>query len=120
VIVGLAFALGGFVGDMIASTDDNKERQCLASLARYAILVFSFTTALHQLDVAQAFVTTAFALAFGSLCLAGALAFGLGGREVAAQIVQKQYNKAGSMGTTRGGAAGPISGALQPADKERS
>ncbi len=96
IIVGIAFALGAFVQDLIASTasDDNAERQWLASIARYAILVFSFTMALHQLNVAQSFVTTSFAILFGALCLAGALAFGLGGREVASDILKRRYEAA--------------------------
>ncbi len=116
IIVGLAFGLGGFVRELIASTDDDEERQWLASMARYAILVFAFTMALHQLDVAQTFVTTAFALAFGAVCLAGALAFGLGGRDVAGKIVAQRYDKA-TRGPRSPGADGPLSGAMHAADK---
>ncbi len=92
IIVGVAFALGNFVRDLVASTArGNDERRWLASLSRWAILVFAFTMALHQLDVAQSFVTMAFGILFGALCLAGALAFGLGGKDVAAEIVRQRY-----------------------------
>ena len=42
------------------------------------------------LDIAEDFVLVSFALLFGALCLAMALAFGLGSREVAAEIVREQ------------------------------
>jgi hypothetical protein len=51
---------------------------------RIMVLVFAFTMAIHHLGVAERFVTMAFGFAFGGLCLALALAFGLGGREITA------------------------------------
>jgi hypothetical protein len=58
------------------------------------VLVFAFTMAVHQLGVAEDFVLITFALLFGALCLAGALAFGLGSRELAGEIVRERYKKA--------------------------
>ena len=49
--------------------------------------------ALRHLEVAEDFVLMSFGLLFGALCLAIALAFGLGSREVAAEIVRRQYDK---------------------------
>lgn len=66
----------------------------MADFARYAVLVFAFTMAVRQLDVAEDFVLLTFGLLFGALCLGGALAFGLGGREVAGDIVRRRYEKA--------------------------
>jgi hypothetical protein len=56
--------------------------------------VFAFTMAVHQLGVAEDFVLITFALLFGGLCLAGSLAFGLGSRELAGEIVRERYKKA--------------------------
>ena len=50
--------------------------------------------AIHQLGVAEDFVLLSFGLMFGALCLAAALAFGLGAREVAGDIVRRRYDKA--------------------------
>lgn len=50
----------------------------------YAIQVFAFFLALVQLDIGTQLIIMAFAIAFGGLVLALALAFGLGGREWAA------------------------------------
>jgi len=63
----------------------------LAALARWFILLFTFLTAVTELDVAQNMIFILFASAVGMVALAGGLAFGLGGRETAAQIVNSWY-----------------------------
>ena len=98
VVVGIAFALGNFVRDLIApaASEASEERRWLATGARLAILVVAFTMALHQLGVAQTVVTTTYALAFGAFCLAAAIAFGFGGRELAGEILRGRYERAQS------------------------
>ena len=49
--------------------------------------------ALQELGVASEIVTTAFALLFGAVALALALAFGLGNRELAAEVTRTWYNR---------------------------
>ena len=55
-----------------------------------AIAVFMI---LNQLKIAPAIVTITYAALIGSLALAAALAFGLGGREVAAEMLRGAYMK---------------------------
>lgn len=98
VIVAIGLWLGNVVRELIAATGGDDDRTWLAAIGRWAVLVFAFTMALYQLDVAQTFVTTAFALLFGALCLALALSFGLGGREVAGEIVRERYDRAKKKG----------------------
>jgi hypothetical protein len=106
-IVGVGFTVGKYVRDLIEArqrTDapttpageaaGSQEPVWMAEFARYAVLVFAVTMAVHQLGVAEDFVLMSFALLFGALCLAAALAFGLGGREVASEIVRERYRKA--------------------------
>lgn len=97
VIVGAGFAVGNVVRDLIVGRGeaDDASRAWMGSAARMGVLVFAFTMAIQQLEVAPTFVLLTFGLLFGALCLAVALAFGLGGREVAGKIVEKQYGKAG-------------------------
>lgn len=64
----------------------------LGSVARAAIITIAAMMALHQLGVAPQLIGIAFALILGAVCLAAALAFGLGGREVAGEIVRKRYD----------------------------
>lgn len=94
-IVGVGLFVSNKVRDLIAATAQGDEaRAWIAELARYAVLVFAFTAAIRHLNVAEDFVMITFALLFGALCLAMALAFGMGGREVAGRIVAEQYDKA--------------------------
>ena len=58
----------------------------ISTLAQYAIIVFVTFTALEQLAIGRELIVSAFELAFGAVCLALALAFGLGGRDWAASI----------------------------------
>ncbi len=113
VIVAVGFALGNYVRDLIharstpeGELDGVRQPIWLAEFARSAVLVFAFTAAIHQLGVAEDFVLLSFALLFGGLCLAAALAFGLGSREVAGEIVRERWTKA-KKGPTPGPAAKP-------------
>jgi hypothetical protein len=100
-VVLVGFGIGNYVRDIIrsrrvevAAEVDDGSRGWLAEFARYAVLVFACTMAVRQLDVAEDFVLITFGLLFGALCLAAALAFGLGGREVAGDIVKRRYDAA--------------------------
>jgi len=65
----------------------------LGTLARWFILLFALLTAITELDIAQSMIFILFASAVGMVALAGGLAFGLGGRETAAQMVNNWYSK---------------------------
>lgn len=56
--------------------------------AEYSIQVFALFIALEQLQLGTTLLTVAFAIAFGGLVLAMSLAFGLGGREWAAERIK--------------------------------
>jgi Mechanosensitive ion channel, conserved TM helix len=64
-----------------------------AKLTQYAIIGFAIVAAFNQIGIAQTVVNTLLIGLIGSLALAFGLAFGLGGREVAAQITRSWYNK---------------------------
>ena len=65
----------------------------LATIARIAVWAFGIVVAVNQIGVAETLVNTLFMAFVGALALAAGLAFGLGGRETAAQIVQNWYNR---------------------------
>lgn len=65
----------------------------MSTAAEYGVQVFAFFLALEQLDIGTALLTTAFSIAFGGIVLALALAFGLGGRDWAAQRIQDWSKK---------------------------
>ncbi|MFH0843861.1 MAG: hypothetical protein V1930_00155, partial [Pseudomonadota bacterium] len=55
----------------------------------YTIVFFSGSIALIQLGIGEEVVTAAFVITFGATALALALAFGLGGKEAAADYLRK-------------------------------
>ena len=59
------------------------------TVARYAIWIFAVLTALGQLGVATPFVQTLFTGIVVALSLAFGLAFGLGGQDAAARVIEK-------------------------------
>jgi Mechanosensitive ion channel, conserved TM helix len=65
----------------------------LANIARIAVWAFGIVVAVNQIGVAQELVNTLFMGFVGALALAAGLAFGLGGRDTAGQIVQNWYNR---------------------------
>jgi small-conductance mechanosensitive channel len=63
----------------------------LASVARVAVWAFAIVIAVDQIGIATTIVNTLFMATVGAVAVALALAFGLGGRETAAEIVRGWY-----------------------------
>jgi len=61
----------------------------LGTIAWWGIFVFGFLTALQQLGVAQVIVYNLITGLIAMLALAGGLAFGLGGKEMASRLLSK-------------------------------
>jgi len=59
----------------------------LAIIVQLTVLFFAFAIALDTLGLDFPFLMTAFAIVIGAIALAGAIAFGLGGREYAADVL---------------------------------
>src|SRR5687767_9303489 len=93
VIAGLAAnALSNLVRGATAQAGfDNPDT--LATIARVAVWAFGIVVAVNQIGLAQALVNTLFMGFVFALALAAGLAFGLGGRETAAQIVDNWYRQ---------------------------
>jgi hypothetical protein len=66
----------------------------LARAAKAAVILLAVFMALEQLDIAQDIVLVFFMAVVGAVALATALAFGLGGREVAGEIMRGWYDRA--------------------------
>ena len=65
----------------------------IAAIARYALLVFVLFMAAEQLAIRTEVLVSAFQIAFAALCFAAALAFGLGGRDWAAKVIERYSRK---------------------------
>ncbi len=82
VVFGVGLFLANLVFNIITSSGD-RQAQILAQVARIAIIAFVSALALNQIGIASDIVNLAFGLLLGALAVALALAFGLGGRDIA-------------------------------------
>ena len=63
----------------------------LALVGKWSVLVFVFLVVLNQLGIASDLIRILFAGVVAMVALAGGLAFGLGGKEVAREVLEKRY-----------------------------
>lgn len=88
IIFGLGLWLSSVAYRMIRNTGSTNAH-ILATAARVAIVIFSGALALRQMGIAEDIVNLAFGLLLGAVAVAAALAFGLGGRNVAADVLER-------------------------------
>jgi|SRR5215203_4093484 len=86
----LAALLANFLSSIVRGATGS---DILASVARYAIIVYAVFAAVTQLGIAVELTAPTFLIVLGAVALAAAIAFGLGSREVAQDIVEKAYNR---------------------------
>jgi Conserved TM helix len=85
----LAGAAAGFIRRLVGDTPVGRIARTVAPTVILAIVVFM---ALNQLRIAPAIVNTTYIALIGMLAVAGALAFGLGGRQLAADVLRDTYD----------------------------
>jgi hypothetical protein len=76
----------------IITSSGNPQARILGQIARIAIIALVSAMALQQIGVASDIVNLAFGLLLGAIAVAIALAFGLGGRDIAREQVQEWLN----------------------------
>jgi hypothetical protein len=82
----IVFAVGLYLANLafnLITASGNGQARILAQAARIAIVALVSAMALQQMGIASSIVNLAFGLLLGAIAVAIALAFGLGGREVA-------------------------------------
>ena len=79
--------------DELTKASSDRIAKALGTVAHVAIVTISAMMALQQLGVGRQLIAIGFGLILGAICLAVALAFGLGGRDVASKILQKEYDR---------------------------
>jgi hypothetical protein len=92
VILAVAFLVGNFAFAVIKGSTKVAgiiSATLLATVAKWAIVIFGLLAALIQLGVASSLINTIFIGFIAMLALAGGLAFGLGGKDEAALILKK-------------------------------
>jgi cellulose synthase/poly-beta-1,6-N-acetylglucosamine synthase-like glycosyltransferase len=88
----VAMFLASFVSGIVhtAAGNANLPRpEIFAGVSRWAIIIFAVTISLGELGIATLLVTTTFNIILGGVCLALALAFGLGGKDAAARYLEE-------------------------------
>jgi Conserved TM helix len=90
VATAVAAGIAALVGRVMGDTPTGK---VLATVAPGLVMAIAIFMILNQLQIAPEIVIITYAALIGSLALAAALAFGLGGREVAAQMLRGAYEK---------------------------
>jgi hypothetical protein len=69
------------------------EARLLARAVHWGVLLFAAATALTHLGIGKEMVLVAFGITFGGLVFALALAFGLGGRNVARELLERRLRR---------------------------
>lgn len=97
VLIGVViFAIGLYLANLVyrlIQSSSSSSSNLLAQTARIAILAFVGALALGQMGVATNIVNLAFGLLLGAVAVAIAIAFGLGGRDVAAEELRGWLNQ---------------------------
>ena len=96
----LAFGayFAAFVGGTISAYCRDagiRDGELLGRLARYAIVVFVVLIALDQVNVGGDIIRQSFLILLAGIVLALALAFGLGGRDWAARLIERWWPRPG-------------------------
>lgn len=91
----VVFAVGLYLAQLafrVISGMDGTSSKMLAQSARIAIIALVGAMALQQMGVATSIVNLAFGLLLGAVAVAVAIAFGLGGRDVAGEQLREWFN----------------------------
>ena len=92
VVLGLVvFGVGLYLANLAASTieaSSSAQAGLFAVVARISIIILSGAITLRQMGLANEIIELAFGILLGSVAVAAALAFGLGGRDIASKQLQ--------------------------------
>ena len=86
----IAGAVAAGVAKLMGDTPTGK---IVATIVPALVMVIAMFMILNQLKIAEEIVSIAFAATMGALALGLALAFGLGGKDVARRMLEDAYNK---------------------------
>jgi hypothetical protein len=94
-VLALGFLVGNFLwrATLLASVNAGLPgARLLSGALRVLVIAIGAVMALEQLGLATTVALTAFAITFGALMLGLAIAFGLGGRDAAKQLIEQQLH----------------------------
>ena len=92
-VLAFGFLIGNFLwrASLLAAVNAGLPgARLLSGALRVLVIAIGVVMALEQVGLATAVVLTAFAITFGAFMLGAAIAFGLGGRDAAKQLLERQ------------------------------
>jgi hypothetical protein len=101
VILAFGAYFAAFVGGTVVTYCRNvgiQDADLLGKIAQYAIIVFVVLIALDQVSVGGEIIRQSFLIILGGIVLALALAFGIGGRDWAAELLERWWPRRDSGG----------------------
>jgi len=96
ILIIIGFYLAELVSSIVVGTlEENsfENPELIGRLVFYCIGFFTFAVALTQIGIGEGIITNVASIFFGSIGLAFAIAFGLGAKDWAAQIVSRYFTK---------------------------
>lgn len=85
--------IGIWLANFAASVIKGKCNELLVSAVRLCVVVLTVALAVSNLQIGNSIVQIAFTLILGAFCVAAAIAFGVGGRETAAKLLNEWMEK---------------------------
>ena len=85
--------IGIWLSNVAADALEGKCEKALVSLVRICVIIFTAAIAIGNLNIGDSIVQIAFTLILGAVCVAVAIAFGVGGRETAAKLLGEWSEK---------------------------
>jgi small-conductance mechanosensitive channel len=111
----LAALLANFLAGIVRGATGS---DMLSSVARYAIIVYAAFAALTQLGIAVQLTANTFLIVLGAVALAAAIAFGIGGTDVAREILQRAYGRSNEVTSgSPSGQSGPAASREQEGER---
>ena len=89
IIIGFGIWVAGLVARAMSSTGEGTTVDTVAKFVRWAIIVLAVSIGLRQMGLANEIIVMGFSLGLGAIAVAGAIAFGLGGREWASKKLEE-------------------------------
>lgn len=97
IFVVAALVAGAVAAGVTSLMGDTPTGKIVATIVPALVMVIAMFMILNQLKIAEEIVSIAFAATMGALALGLALAFGLGGKDVAGRMLEEAYNKRGEI-----------------------
>lgn len=92
----VGFVIANLVHDLLRASVTGISKEAAKSVAltgKYAVIVFAFLVVLNQLGIASDLIRILFSGFVAMLAIAGGIAFGLGGKGVAQELLEKFVKK---------------------------